>query len=116
MSSYYKVNFELSNNEDLDQSFAICDKSGVPVSLADAALKMQVRGLSGTTVIEASIANGRVSVINPAAGTFRLHVPAETMSGIAEGAYHHDLLLSSADGAVKRIWTGTLQLAQGVTQ
>jgi hypothetical protein len=116
MSAFYRVNFELANNEDLRQAFALSDDAQVPVDLTGAGLKMQIRSLGNETVLEASNVNGRIAVLDAPNGRFDVAVPAAVMQSVAAGSYQHDLVLSDAAGRVKRIWTGTLTLSRGVTQ
>lgn len=115
MTAYYRVNFELANNEDLRQTFALSDTGGTPLNLTGASFKMQIKSFAGAPVAEASSVNGRIAVLDAAAGQFEVNIPAAVMRTIAEGSYQHDLVLSGSDGSTKRIWDGVVSLSQVVT-
>lgn len=114
MSAYYRVDFQASNNEDLRQGFVLTDSAGTPLDITGAALRFGLETSAGRDVLEASTLNGRITVSDAPAGRFDLAIPAAVMATLAEGAYRHDLLLE-ASGSVRRVWTGTLTLGQGVT-
>ena len=115
MSFYYRVNFEIANNEDLSQAFAIADSSGAPIDLRGAILAMDVKDPAGSNVIQTSTANGRVILSDAINGMFSIMVPASVIRALKPGTYVHDLLLERA-GSITRVWSGTLSLAEGVTQ
>mgnify|MGYP000918996071 CR=1 FL=1 len=115
MSAFYRVSFTSANNEDLRQAFALASEAGSPVDLTGASLRMGLADLSGAARLEASTGNGRVTITNAANGSFELLIPASLMGTLPEGIYRHDMVLAMA-GRTQRIWTGTLSLAQGVTQ
>ena len=115
MSALYRVNFQMANNEDLRQAFAVTNSTQAPVDLTGADLRMDVETAHKTDALVLSIANGRIVVTAPASGQFQLVVPASTMSTLADGVYQHDLLLQQS-GTLRRLWTGTLNLSRGVTE
>ena len=115
MRIYYRVNFEIANNEDLSQAFAIADSLGAPIDLRGAILAMDVKYPTGSNVIQNSTANGRVILSDAINGIFSIMVPAGVIRALKPGIYVHDLLLERA-GSITRVWSGTLSLAQGVTQ
>ena len=115
MAAFYRVSFEVANNEDLRQSFALSGTDATPIDLTGASLKMDVASASGTTALEASTANGRIAILNATAGQIELRVPAGILRGLEPGAYQHDLVLALPSGAVRRVWAGSLMLIRGVT-
>jgi hypothetical protein len=114
MSAYYRVTFNAANNEDLRQTFALSDQAGSPISLAGATLRMGIDRLSGDDLLEASTLNGQIVVTDESQGQFEIAIPASVMSTLLEGVYRHDLVMTTT-GTQRRIWTGTLAVAQGVT-
>ncbi len=114
MSNYYRVDFNIANNEDLRQDFAVRDGAGAPIDLDGSNLKMDVEGPGGPRVIQATLANGHITVTDAAQGHFALAIPAATLRTLPEGSYRHDLLLLRG-GETKRIWEGTLTINRGVT-
>ena len=114
MSVYYRVDFNIANNEDLRQDFAVSDSASVPLDLAGSSLKMDIEAPGGSRVIQATLANGHIAVTNAAQGKFRISIPASTLRTLTEGSYRHDLLLVRG-GETKRIWEGTITINRGVT-
>ena len=114
MSNYYRVDFNIANNEDLRQDFAVRDGGGAPIDLDGSNLKMDVEGPSGLRVIQATLANGQITVTDAAQGHFRLAIPAATLRALPEGSYRHDFLLVRG-AETKRLWVGTITINRGVT-
>jgi hypothetical protein len=118
MATFYRVNFQTATNEDFRQAFALTDSDGNPVDLTGGSLKITFDGLAnthrGTAALEASTANGRIVLANAGLGQFEINVPTAVLHTIPPGVYRHDLLLTLS-GRVKRVWEGTLTLAEGVT-
>jgi hypothetical protein len=114
MSAYFRVDFQSANKEDLRQVFQLTDQNGAPLDIAGATLRMGIETASGRDVLKVTTSNGRIVVIDGVAGRFDLTVPAAVMRLLPEGAYRHDLVIESA-GTVRRVWTGTLTLSQGVS-
>ena len=115
MTTFYRVNIHMANNEDMRQGFALTDTAGVPVDLSSASLKMDIETPADTDAIEISTGNGRIELTAPQQGQFEIQVPASLMRTIPEGVYRHDLLLDHA-GGIRRIWEGSLTLSRGVTE
>lgn len=113
MPSSFVVNIVTANNEDLRQAFQITDTAGAALDLTGATIRLVVAGSLGTTVLEASTANSRIALSAPTAGKFEIAVPAADMLNVQAGVYRHDLLLTRA-GAIKRVWSGSLTVEQGV--
>lgn len=113
MSAFYRVDFQASNNEDLRQAFVLTDAVGAPLDITGAAMRMAIETAAGDDALEVTTANGRIIVTDASAGRFDLAIPAASMRTLGEGAYRHDLLLEAA-GSVRRVWSGTLTLGQGV--
>jgi hypothetical protein len=118
MATFYRVNFQTATNEDFRQAFALTDSDGNPVDLTGSSLKMTFDGLASahlvTPPLEASTANGRIVLANAGLGQFEINVPTAVLRTVPVGVYRHDLLLTLA-GRVKRVWEGTLTLAEGIT-
>lgn len=115
MSAYFRVDFQSSNNEDLRQAFQLTDQAGAPLDITGAVLRMGLETAGGRDALEATTVNGRIAIIEATAGRFDLAIPASVMRTLPEGAYRHDLIIDSA-GSIRRVWTGTLTLSQGVSQ
>jgi hypothetical protein len=117
MATFYRVNFQAANNEDIRQAFALTDSNGAVVDLTGGTLEILFDRLVGTDTSQfaASTLNGRINFVDAALGQFELVIPKAIMRTIPAGVYHHDLLLTLA-GRVRRIWEGTLTLDTGVTQ
>lgn len=115
MTSLYRVNFELADNEDLHAVFALSDSAGAPVDLTGADLRMTIAPLDRKSTLDLSLANGRITLIDPILGQFELAAAATIMKSLSPGVYRHDLLVRLAD-RTQRIWEGTLVLVQGVTE
>lgn len=115
MPAFYTVNFEVADNEDLSQSFSLGTDAPGPVDITGAALKMGIASLSGQIVLEASLANGMIGILDAANGQFELNLPAARLRALPPGSYLHDLLITLASGRVHRVWAGSLTLTHGVT-
>jgi hypothetical protein len=122
MAAFYRVSFDTANNEDLRQSFALSDETGIPINLTGAQLNMGIDPIpalgpasgAATPALEASVGNGRIVLANPTAGQFAIAIPAAVMRTMSPGSYRHDLILTLASGEVHRVWAGSLTLQQGV--
>ena len=114
MSAYYRVDFQVCNNEDLRQLFELTDTAGQAIDLSGVTLRMDIAATTGSAALEASSTNGRIAIRDAAAGRFELAIPAAIVRGLQPGTYRHDLVLSHAD-SVRRVWSGTISLCQGVT-
>lgn len=115
MSAYYRVTFQAANNEDLRQAFVLTDEAGAAIDLDGASLRMGLQDTSGNDQLEASTNNGRIAITDTAQGHFELAIPAAVMSTLKAGVYKHDLLLT-ASGTTRRVWAGTLEVSQGVSE
>jgi hypothetical protein len=113
---FYRVDLQVAQNEDLRQAFQLADADGRAVDLAGATLKMDVRRRADNALAFAlTLANGRLVVVDAAAGHFRLDVPVAVIAAQTPGAYLHDLVLVKG-GETTRVWHGTLHILKGVTQ
>jgi hypothetical protein len=114
MAALYRVTFEVASNEDLRQAFALAADNGQPVDLTGGDLRMSLHGGETQATLALSLANGRITIVNATAGQFALAVAAADLAALPEGVYRHDLVLTLA-GTRRRIWSGTLALARGIT-
>lgn len=99
-----------------DAVFTYEDASGRPIDLTGWSAKMQFRRfVGGTLLLEASTANGRITLGGPA-GTVIVHIPASVTSGVAlSGVYDLDLIPpAGADGTI-RLLSGPMRLSPAVT-
>lgn len=115
MATTYRVDFTLANTEDLRQGFALADQAATPIDLTGTSLLMTMRHIDSSVSSEISTANGRITLSDARSGCFELLVPAATMRTFEPGSYRHDLLMTSADGATQRVWSGTVTLEAGVS-
>ena len=89
---------------------------GIDITNAD--IRMQVKDdFGGATILDLTIANGRVNITDPANGTFTLNVTAVDMSAAAAGTYKYDLEIDvNGDGTlVKRLMEGCFIIKPEIT-
>lgn len=115
MTAFYRVDFQIANNEDLRHDFVLSDSAASPVDLTGAGFRMDVANSSGGRVLEASLDNGRILLTDAPHGRFALLVPAAVMRMLPEGAYNHDLVWTRG-AETRRVWAGTMTVQRGVTQ
>ena len=116
MSASYRVNFQISCTEDLRQGFQLTDKSGAPVDLTGAALRMGIEVASAPTAFEVSTGNGRIVLDAASSGRFSIAIPAADIATLGQGVHAHDLLVTFATGHVHRVWQGALTLDRGIAR
>lgn len=78
------------------RAWEIKDAAGQPVDLTGASARLHVRDAAGIKVMEASTADGRLT-IQPAAGRIDLVMPKEA-TGIAPGSYRFDIEVTFPSG------------------
>lgn len=123
MSTLYRVNFEIADNEDLREAFVLTSSAGAPADLTGADLRMDIEALTPPSagapdpplVLSLSLANGRIALLDATLGQFEIIVDRSTLGALAPGIYRHDLLLAHS-GRTQRIWDGTLVLSRGVSE
>lgn len=116
MSAYYKVNFEIASNEDLRETFTLTDPAGNAIDLTGADLRMGIATAEADPLsasLAVTMANGGIVVPTPTLGQFSLAVPVTTLQALPIGIYRHDLIFVKS-GQVRRIWSGTLSICQGI--
>lgn len=88
--------------------------NGAPMNLTGATVKMQMRKAPTASNAEYtwSTADGSISITNAAAG--QLAVNKRVVSGT--GSLHFDLQVTTADGDVRTMVRGTMNLIQDVTR
>lgn len=114
MTALYRVDFEVSNNEDFRYAFQLADEAGVPVNLAGAQFRMDVEDRAGADVFSFSTANGRI-IIDAAAGRIDLIAPVIEIAILREN-YHTQDMLMTMSGQTTRLWVGGFTIIQGVTE
>lgn len=87
---------KLFRGDTWQRAWMIKDASGAPVDLTGAGARLHVRDAAGVKVMEASIADGRLT-IQPAGGRIDLVMPKEA-TGIDPGSYRFDLEVTFASG------------------
>jgi len=116
MSTTYTVNFEAASNEDVCQAFALKHRTGEPVDLTDATLKMDIaKHADAPDLLELTTQNGRIRIVTPDDGQFEIALNATDLAALTPDYYRHDLLLTTPDGT-QRVWEGGFTLTQGVTE
>ena len=115
MTAFYRVDFQIANNEDLRHDFVLSDTTAAPIDLTGTGFRMDVASVSGGRILEASLDNGRILLTDAAHGRFALSVPAAVMRMLSEGAYNHDLIWTRGS-ETRRVWSGTMTVQHGVTQ
>src|SRR5215472_1882823 len=91
------------------------DENGSPVDLSGYSAAMQVRfALGGYLLIELTNSNGMIT-LGGTAGTVLLIISAAKTTLFAPGAYHYDILLTSAGGVATRLLEGSFYVEAGIT-
>lgn len=88
------------------------------INITNYTARMHVRSLvtSGTTIIELTTENGRISVSNPTAGQVTLTISATDTAAIPADKYVYDLELVSPLGVVNRLVEGNFVVKAEVTR
>ena len=91
--------------------------SGSPVNLTDYTARMQARTshISGTTVLDMTTANSKIT-LGGTAGTITLSLSASETAAITQSSLAYDLELVSAGGVVTRLVEGQIVLTPEVTR
>ena len=80
--------------------------SGAPVDLTGATARLHVRDDAGALLIQASTADGRITIV-PDEGRINMSVPYAA-TGLAPGSYRYDIEVTYADGTRETIEQSTL--------
>ncbi|MFN4003321.1 MAG: hypothetical protein ACK4J1_01265 [Hylemonella sp.] len=78
------------------RAWVLTDASGAPLDLTGASARLHARDAEGAKVMEASSADGRLT-LQPALGRIDLVMPKEA-TGIAPGSYRFDLEVTFPSG------------------
>lgn len=96
------------------RAWVIKDAAGNPADLTGASARLHVRDAAGAKVMEASTADGRLT-IQPAAGRIDLLMPA-VATGIAPGSYRFDIEVTFPDGVRRTYEQETLVILEDMTR
>lgn len=116
MSDAFNYNHDIQAGTTYDQTLTW--KAGTPptpVNLTGCSAKSQFRSADGTLMLEMSTANNRL-VLGGVNGTIQFKLTAAETTALAWLQTIHDLLITFADGTVKRKVYGVATVTRGVTQ
>jgi hypothetical protein len=112
MAEVQRITFTVSTNEDFRESFVLQDASGTAIDISGDVLRWRAVGHGGSSVIDASTANGFIDLDPAILGAFTIDIPRATIGTHRPGAYEHDLVIEHA-GQVIRAWSGAFNLVSG---
>lgn len=96
------------------RSWVIQDAAGHPVDLTGAAARLHVRDAAGVKVMEASTADGRLT-LQPAAGRIDLVMPSAA-TGVAPGTYRFDIEVTYPSGVRTTYEQATLVVMEDMSR
>ena len=88
--------------------------SGAPVDLTGATARLHVRSDTGALMIQASTADGRISIV-PDDGRITMSVPYAA-TALTPGSYRYDIEVTYADGARQTIEQSTLIVLEDMSR
>jgi hypothetical protein len=95
------------------RAWVIKDSLGAPIDLTGAVPWLHLRDAAEALVLEATLANGRLT-LTPAAGRVDLSMEAAVM-WLDPGRYPYDMQITDATGVVRTVEQGTLVIVKDVT-
>ena len=102
-------------DEDWIDAIAISDASGAPLDLAGIAVTLDISSDGALSLLTASTANGRLSLVQGAGASVNnvllINVPAAAKTALTAGAYKLSGL-ASADGHLLDVIVGALTIRQ----
>lgn len=110
----YKVQFTTAKNETWYEPFVV-SSDGEAIDLTGATITAQVRDRDGNLVLDLLQSNGRIVVLDAAAGEWALRVEPDDLSGLDSGGYVMDALLETG-GVTFNMFKGTVEFIEGVTE
>ena len=96
------------------RAWLIQDASNAPVDLTGVAVRLHVRDPAGVKVMEASLADGRMTV-QPTAGRIDMTMPKEA-TVVAPGGYRFDIEVTFPTGVRYTYEQNTLVVLEDVTR
>ena len=96
------------------RAWELTDAAGNAIDLTGAAARLHVRDAAGAVVIDASTADGRLT-LTPASGRIDLLVP-HAATGIAPGSYRFDLEVTHAGGLRRTYEQDTLVILEDMSR
>ena len=113
-----RMSLVIPQGSTLRRRFELKNPDGTAMDLTGYSARMQYRSAhnAGTALLDASVANGRVTM-HPAHGAFEVVVPAsvtQALTAPARGVF--DVEITSAGGEVYRIVEGDVRVSPEVTR
>lgn len=105
---------KLYRGDTWQRAWVIEQPAGVPLDLTGATARLHVRDGAGQLVMDASVANGWLS-IQPGDGRIDLLMPKEA-TGIVPGSYRFDLEITLANGIRKTVEQDALLVIEDMTR
>ncbi len=105
---------KLYRGDTWQRAWVIQDAAGAPVDLTGAAARLHVRDADGVKVMEASTADGRLT-LQPAHGRIDLLMPKEA-TGVAPSAYRFDLEVTYPSGVRRTYEQATLVVLEDMSR
>lgn len=98
------------------RTFTVTDSNNVPVSYQGYSAKMQVRKdhSASTVIVEASTANGRITLNNQ--GVITLTIADEVTATFSVGTAYYDIMLTSPSGDAIKFMEGKFVVQPSVTR
>lgn len=120
MASETSIDISGYDNEDIDRVFTL--KSGTaasstPYDLTDVEFEADIRDSKNALVLRLTSAgdDGGIVISDAANGVFTFHIAQGAIPHQANRSMRYDLLMI-ASGSPRRLWGGSVRIAQGVTQ
>jgi hypothetical protein len=109
--------FSIANNQTWEEVFTLV-VSGAGNIVAESKVHLEMRPTPDSTdiALRASIEDGRITVLNAEAGAVLMTINAAVMRKIRAGSYVYDLIVERPTGLTYRLFAGSVNLAQGVTE
>lgn len=111
MPARYRIEWSVSQKEDLAISRQFTDSAKQPIDITGMVIVYKAK--NGANVIEASTANGLITIDDAADGLWSMTIPKATLAAKPAGVYTHDMV-NTEDGVTTEFFVGTLELRPGV--
>jgi hypothetical protein len=96
------------------RAWVLTDASGAPLDLTGASARLHARDAAGAKVMEASTADGRIT-LQPLLGRIDLVMPKEA-TGVAPGSYRFDLEVTFLNGVRQTYEQATLVVMEDMSR
>lgn len=111
-----RQDFDIDQGADWAVTIAWTDSEGEPVDLDGYTARLHMRpGKRGEAVAELDNGEGQGITLGPEPGSITLALSAAETAELPPALLDYDLVMTSPEGAVKRLIQGVVNVSEGVT-